>query len=144
MNLNQSEFESEFFNLGVSSVQLCKKAEEEDKLFFRNYKPYDKQRLFHSLGYAAQERLLLGGNRSGKTYSGSTEVCMHVTGIYPEDWNGYKYVYAPNVWVVGVSNKEVKATLLKMYIEGSGLNDPLIAPHLIVSQNKVDHVYKIR
>lgn len=48
-----------------------------------DYKPHSKQKQFH----CAKEkfRLMLGGNRSGKTEAGVLEAIFHATGIYP-DW----------------------------------------------------------
>ncbi len=52
---------------------------------FMYYEPHPKQLLFHKAGKEAKERLFLAGNRTGKTYCGSAEVCIHAAGNYPED-----------------------------------------------------------
>lgn len=44
------------------------------------YKPHPKQEKFHSLG--KRRRLLLGGNRSGKTFCGAHETVAHMYGYY--------------------------------------------------------------
>lgn len=45
------------------------------------YQPHDKQFLFHKS--SAKERLYIGGNRSGKTYSAVAEDCWWLTGTHP-------------------------------------------------------------
>jgi phage terminase large subunit-like protein len=77
------------------------------------YKPNKKQFLFHAAGIDAQERLLTGGNRSGKTFAGLIEVKNHITGIYNEDWNGYKFDRPIRVWVCGKTSKVVIESLQK-------------------------------
>ena len=52
------------------------------------YAPYPKQREFHNLGAKYRERALLAGNQIGKTLAGSAEASMHLTGRYPDWWQG--------------------------------------------------------
>src|SRR5262249_60648355 len=58
----------------------------EDKLKY--YRPYDKQREFHAAGATHRERLFMAGNRCGKTTCGAAEMAMHLTGAYPDWWEG--------------------------------------------------------
>lgn len=55
------------------------------------YSPYDKQKAFHSLGFGLKERLLRAGNQNGKTFAGAAEVAYHLTGIYPDWWQGRRF-----------------------------------------------------
>lgn len=48
-----------------------------------NWSPHSKQKEFHMSN--AKGRILLGGNRSGKSAGGCADFLMHVTGRYP-DW----------------------------------------------------------
>src|SRR5207247_10361772 len=43
---------------------------------------------FHSLGAKYRERLFMAGNQLGKTLAGGFECAMHVTGEYPDWWDG--------------------------------------------------------
>lgn len=52
------------------------------------YEAYPKQREFHEAGATYRERLLMAGNRLGKTFSAGAEVSMHLTGRYPDWWRG--------------------------------------------------------
>jgi len=55
------------------------------------YKPYPKQKEFHTKGATFRERLFRAGNQLGKTMSGANEVAMHLTGKYPEWWEGKRF-----------------------------------------------------
>lgn len=59
------------------------------KLF--RYKPYPKQKLFHALGKDHDERLLKASNQTGKTFGGGGEGSYHLTGRYPEWWEGRRW-----------------------------------------------------
>lgn len=67
------------------------------KLLF--YRPYPKQREFHALGRTHRERILLAGNQLGKTYAAAMETAYHLTGLYPNWWDGHRYRRAPRLWV---------------------------------------------
>lgn len=58
------------------------------------YKPYAKQREFHTKGAEFRERLFMAGNQLGKTWSGAAEMAMHLTGRYPDWWTGRRFNYA--------------------------------------------------
>lgn len=53
------------------------------------YRPYAKQRQYH----AAMERecLFMAGNQLGKTMAGAAEMAMHLTGRYPDWWQGHRF-----------------------------------------------------
>lgn len=65
------------------------------------YKPYAKQATFHQLGANHQERLFLAGNQLGKTFSGASEIAMHLTGKYPKWWNGRRFDKPTHGWAAG-------------------------------------------
>lgn len=54
------------------------------------YGPYAKQREFHRNGKDHRERLFMAGNQLGKTWAGAYEIAMHLTGLYPSWWEGYR------------------------------------------------------
>ena len=58
------------------------------------YKPYARQREFHTEGANSRERLFMAGNQLGKTWAGAFELAMHLTGKYPPWWTGKRYPYA--------------------------------------------------
>ena len=52
------------------------------------YHAYAKQAEFHAKGASFRERLLMAGNQLGKTWSAGFESAMHLTGRYPDWWQG--------------------------------------------------------
>ena len=56
-----------------------------------HYAPYAKQKVFHSAGRQHRERLLRAANQVGKTLAGANEMAMHLTGKYPDWWQGRRF-----------------------------------------------------
>lgn len=77
-----------------------------DRRRLTEYRPYTKQREFHAAGLTHRERLLMAGNQLGKTYCGAAEVAMHLTGIYPDWWEGKRWD-RPTRWWAGSKTGEV-------------------------------------
>src|SRR6185436_18572813 len=59
----------------------------------RHYRPYPKQSEFHDAGALFRERLFMAGNQLGKTVAGAAETAMHLTGDYPEGWQGLRFAH---------------------------------------------------
>src|ERR1700679_1088765 len=55
-----------------------------------NFKPYQKQIDFFNAGHF-RERMLSAGNQLGKSEAGAYEMACHLTGIYPDWWQGRKF-----------------------------------------------------
>ena len=86
-------------------------AKQVNKLPFRKaalYHPYPKQQLFHQLGKTKPERLLMAGNQEGKTIAGSFETHCHLTGMYPDWWEGRRWTHAIKAWAAGVTNRKTR------------------------------------
>lgn len=58
------------------------------------YHAYAKQKEFHAAGATFRERLFMAGNQLGKTWAGAFETAMHLTGQYPDWWEGRRFNYA--------------------------------------------------
>ena len=71
-----------------------------------NYIPYEYQEKFHNTD--EPQRLLMAGNRVGKSMCGAMEMAYHLTGKYPKWWNGRKFVKPIRAWVGGVSNETTR------------------------------------
>lgn len=76
------------------------------------YKPYIKQREFH--GLAVRERLLMAGNQLGKTWAGAFEMAMHLTGKYPDWWNGRRFDKPVSAWASSVSTLATRDTVQRL------------------------------
>jgi phage terminase large subunit-like protein len=76
----------------------------------REYAPYPKQRDFHNAGSldGIFERLLRAGNQVGKTWSAGFESAMHLTGRYPEWWQGKVFSHPTQGWVAGVTGESTR------------------------------------
>src|ERR1041385_8042951 len=92
---------AELRKLAVKALAGAERRKKFRKLDF--YRPYAKQLLFHNLGAAHRERLLMAANQSGKTYCGAAEAAFHLTGLYPSWWKGRRFDHPTVGWACGVT-----------------------------------------
>jgi phage terminase large subunit-like protein len=76
---------------------------DEEKI--EDYKPYGKQKVFHAAGKNHSERLFIAGNQLGKTVAGGVEWAYHLTGRYPDWWEGAVFHKPVNMWASGVTSE---------------------------------------
>lgn len=83
-----------------------------------DYQPYAKQREFHTLGadLAVRERLLIAGNQLGKTVAGSMECAMHLTGMYPDDWQGAVFNDPVTGWAASETSQGTRDTVQRLLL----------------------------
>lgn len=62
------------------------------------YRPYQKQKAFHEAGKTKRERLLRAGNQNGKSFCIGAEAAYHLTGLYPDWWEGRRWMRPVVVW----------------------------------------------
>lgn len=72
----------------------------------KDYQPYARVREWHAL--LNQERALIAANQVGKTYGAAMEIAMHLTGLYPAWWTGWRFRKAPVGWVAGVTSEATR------------------------------------
>lgn len=70
------------------------------------YRPYAKQKAFHAAGSGHRERLFIAGNQLGKTMAGAAEMTYHLTGDYPQWWEGHRFD-GPIVAIAGSESYEL-------------------------------------
>lgn len=78
-----------------------------DRKRFRTFDffvPYPKQQEFMALGATKRERLMFGGNQTGKTHTGAFEATCHMTGEYPAWWTGKRFNRPTRGWIAGVTS----------------------------------------
>ncbi|WEX76171.1 terminase family protein [Sinorhizobium numidicum] len=86
------------------------------------YRPYAKQREFHLAGAAFRERLFMAGNQLGKTLAGAAEAAMHLTGRYPDWWQGKRFG-KPVVMLAGSESYELTRDGVQRLLVGPPLNE---------------------
>ena len=75
---------------------------------------YPSQLAFFAAGSTGvHQRLIYGGNQSGKTVCCSAEASWHITGDYPDWWTGKRFNKPIRVWVIGESGQLVRDTVQK-------------------------------
>lgn len=74
---------------------------------------------FHNAGIDHQERMLCAANRVGKTNGAAPEVAMHVTGEYPDWWEGKRFDKPVLVWVGSPTNESSRDIVQKALLGGS-------------------------
>jgi hypothetical protein len=63
---------------------------------------YAKHMQFFAAGRAHQERCMMAANRVGKTFGvGGYETTLHLTGRYPDWWEGRRFAGPIEAWVAG-------------------------------------------
>ena len=126
--------------------ELALALKDEERRRFLHYHPYIKQLEFHNS--RATERILSGANQSGKSIAGTMETCFHLTGNYPDWWDGHRVLprlnvtnneYELNAWVLGTDSKTVRDSLQSKIIGtvNRDFNDGCIHPDYIYKNDKL-------
>ena len=74
------------------------------------FRPFEHQRKFFET-YQHPRRGILAANRIGKTVSTCYETAMHLTGLYPDWWLGYRYDHPITAMVAGEGWSQVAMVL---------------------------------
>lgn len=80
------------------------------------YSPYGKQKEFHRAGGSFSERLFMAGNQLGKTKAGGAEWAMHLTGRYPDWWDGATFDKPVVFWAGSVTSEATRDNPQRMLI----------------------------
>lgn len=91
----------------LMALTALKQKEEEN--FALKFRPYEPQLEF--LNSTFNTVCLIGGNRCGKTFTGSFAIMCHATGNYPDWWRGIRFAGPIDIWVAGVTAQRVRDTL---------------------------------
>lgn len=87
-----------------------------------HYKPYPKQKEFHAAGArdGVRERLLMAGNQLGKTFSAAYECAMHMTGLYPDWWEGKRFTSPVQAWGASLTSQGTRDTVQRLLLGQPG------------------------
>ena len=80
----------------------------------RDYRAYQKQAEFHAKGAQFRERLLMAGNQLGKTWCAGFETAMHLTGRYPDWWEGRTFDRPVAGWAAGVTSEVTRDSVQRI------------------------------
>ena len=69
---------------------------------------YPKQLEFFKAGKTHKERAFIAGNRTGKTFCATYELVLHLTGLYPEWWEGRRFTTSIDAWAAGQTNETTR------------------------------------
>lgn len=104
MNLNQKV--AIINDMSVLEAELQKRLNYKLNRYFPDDGPLRRELYvgameFFRLGLKLPERLLIGGNRVGKTEDAAYETSCHLTGLYPPWWEGKKFDIPIDAWTAG-------------------------------------------
>lgn len=77
---------------------------------------YPKHMQFFKAGATHHQRLFMAANRVGKTLGMGCELVYHLTGDYPDWWEGKRFTNNNEWWVCGVTARDVKVVLQDLLI----------------------------
>lgn len=69
---------------------------------------YKKHIAFMNAGGRHMQRAFIAANRTGKTVTGAYEMTCHLTGIYPDWWEGRRFLNPIDAWAAGISAETTK------------------------------------
>ncbi|MEE8132140.1 MAG: terminase family protein, partial [Nitrososphaerales archaeon] len=72
---------------------------------------YDWQHRFNAATSQYTACMLMAANQVGKSLTGCVIDSFHLTGDYPDDWEGYKYDAPPMCWLLGYSGEKTRDLL---------------------------------
>jgi len=104
-----------------------------------HFKPYPWQKSFYKAGKTNKQRMLMAANRVGKTASMAVEVAYHLTGAYPQWWQGIRFTKPVSIWCLGVSGEQLRDVVVKELL-GSYLGDGKFDGNGLISQENIYQV----
>jgi phage terminase large subunit-like protein len=87
------------------------------------YEFYPWQLEHFEKGKTCPQRLLMTGNRCGKTYIGAYEASLHATGRYPDWWKGLRFERAVKIIVSGKTTATTRDILQSELLGPVGMPD---------------------
>ena len=99
---------------------------------------YDWQHRFNAATKDNIASLLMAANQVGKSQTGCIIDAHHLTGEYPDDWEGHKFEFPPLIWLLGYSGEKTRDLLQqKLFgrladgkLEGGYISGDLIVDHI--------------
>lgn len=105
---------------------------------------WDWQLRFHNT--IKHSRMMCTGNQEGKTYTGVHEDAIHLTGRYPDWWEGARFDHPVLLWACGTTSQKVRDTLQRYLIgdpKDAGAFGTGIIPSDCLDKDKIVSRYQI-
>ena len=129
MQTNQNTAEAELPDTELQELMVLLEEQERRKKFHQitEYFPdtgeyarekYPKHLEFMRMGKFKSERAFIAANRIGKSYAGAYELVCHLTGIYPEWWEGRTFDRPVKAWACGLSAKQLTESMQEILFGG--------------------------
>lgn len=94
------------------ALALLKELQDRQRFWkIKQYTPYGWQEKFINASSNAAQLLAMTGNRCGKTYTGAFIMACHLTGLYPDWWEGRRYDKPIEAWAAGISTDTTRDIL---------------------------------
>ena len=108
------------FEAGHRTAAEIKRLLSERKI--EQYHPYPKQAEFHRAGGEEEviERLLMAASQVGKTWAAAFETAYHLTGKYPEWWQGARFELSIVGWAASNSGQATRDTVQRLLLGRPG------------------------
>jgi len=95
----------------IKGIQEIQRRKQEGMLY--RFAPNDSQ--IPILNSLKAVKLVIGGNRSGKSHCSAYETACHITGVYPDWWEGYRFHEPIDCGIVSVDTDQmIKGAQQKM------------------------------
>ncbi len=114
--LDENKLSLDFYNRATADVKnklqdlVFTIADEMKYNALKYFRPFEHQKRFFKTG-AADRRGILAANRVGKTVSTCFETAMHLTGRYPDWWEGHRFTRPITAMVAGEGWSQVALVL---------------------------------
>ena len=93
-------------------LSLMQELKERQKFWkMKSFKPYGWQEEFIKASSNCFQLLAMTGNRCGKTHSGGFIMACHLTGLYPDWWEGRRFDHPIQAWAAGISTDTTRDIL---------------------------------
>lgn len=81
---------------------------------------YPEALKYMAAGKDKRFRVFFGGNRSGKSFTNAVEVAYHMTGEYPDFWEGRRFKKLTTVWIIAESGALWRDSLQRLLFGEAG------------------------
>lgn len=122
-------------------AEQLRRAQYKIKRYFQAEGPYRRELYpkalkFFAAGSLYRERGVIAANRVGKSDMGSFETTLHLTGDYPDWWDGKRFAVPIKAWAAGTTGQKTKDIIQAKMIgpetaRGTGMIPARLIHHMV-------------